>query len=430
MKFAIYTLGCKVNQYESQALEKDLLARGYEQGKFDEVCDFYIVNTCTVTAVSDKKSRNALRRARKLNPEAVIGVCGCYAQVKPEEIEKLDVDVISGTGDRASFIERMETFRLSGIQDVQVDNVFQRRKFEVLEPGGLQERTRAMLKVEDGCVNFCTYCIIPYARGPIRSLPLDTAVEQVKKLASDGFREVVITGIEISSWGRDFKNGLKLLDLVLAICQAVPNMRVRLGSLEPRTIDSAFCEALKTCKNLCPQFHLALQSGCDATLKRMNRKYTTERFLESCRLLRANFPDCAITTDLIVGFPQENESEFAETLSFLEKAQFSAMHIFPYSRRDGTPAATMAGQITTAEKERRAARASVIENKLRHSFQQRYIGRTVEVLFEQTDSEGNWTGHTPNYLLVSAKGENLRNRLLPVKIAGLSATGLQGEVVE
>ena len=286
MKFAIYTLGCKVNQYESQALERELLRRGYEAGSFDEPCDLYIVNTCTVTAVSDKKSRNALRRARKLSPDAVIGVCGCYAQVKPEDMDDLSVDVVGGTGDRRTFIDRMEQFRRDRVRSVQVDDAFRRKTFERLEAGGLGDRTRAMLKVEDGCVNFCTYCIIPYARGAIRSLPIPDAVEQVRALRDMGYREVVVTGIEISSWGQDLKTGEKPQDLIAAICEAVPEMRVRLGSLEPRTVDENFCGALRGYKNLCPQFHLSLQSGCDETLRRMGRKYDTARFLESCRLLR------------------------------------------------------------------------------------------------------------------------------------------------
>lgn len=429
MKFAIYTLGCKVNQYESQALEKELVARGYEEGKFDEVCDLYIVNTCTVTAVSDKKSRNLLRRARKLNPDAVIGVCGCYAQVSPEDVEKLDVDVIGGTGDRGTFIARMEQFRQDKLKTVQVDNAFKRKEFEVLEPGGLGERTRAMLKVQDGCVNFCTYCIIPYARGALRSLPLPTAVEQVKKLRQDGYREVVLAGIEISSWGIDLKNGQKPQDLILAICRAVPEMRVRLGSLEPRTIDRAFCELLKDEKNLCPQFHLSLQSGCDTVLQRMGRKYTTERYLESCKLLREYFPDCAITTDLIVGFPQETEEEFVTTLEFLRTVGFAAMHIFPYSRREGTPAAKMSGQILQAEKEQRAARASQVEQELRRAYQSSFIGRVMPVLFEQTDEKGFWTGHTMNYLFVEAEGTELHNRIVDVEITGLSEKGLVGKLV-
>jgi threonylcarbamoyladenosine tRNA methylthiotransferase MtaB len=429
MKFSIYTLGCKVNQYESQALEQELVRRGYAPGHFDQPCDFYIVNTCTVTAVSDKKSRNALRRARKLNPQAVIGVCGCYAQVKPEDMEKLDVDVVGGTGQRSEFIDRMEQFYRDRQKTVLVDNALKRRTFEVLEPGGLGERTRAMLKVEDGCVNFCAYCIIPYARGAIRSLPLETAVAQAQTLRGEGYREVVITGIEISSWGQDLKTGEKLQDLIAAICQGVPELRVRLGSLEPRTVDRDFCEALKDLKNLCPQFHLSLQSGCDETLKRMRRKYDTARYLKSCALLREYFPDCAITTDLIVGFPQETAAEFSQTLEFLSQARFAAMHIFPYSRRTGTPAAEMPGQISTAEKEQRAAQAGAVEAALRRNYQAQFVGKTLPVLFEQQDASGAWTGHAPNYVLVAAQGENLRNRILDVKITGITEKGLVGEIV-
>ena len=430
MKYAIYTLGCKVNQYESQALQKELDAKGYEQGHFDEVCDFYIVNTCTVTAVSDKKSRNLLRRARKLNPQAVIGVCGCYAQVSPQEVSRLDVDVIGGTGQRGQFISRMEQFYQDRQRSILVDNALRRREFEVLEPGGLSERTRAMLKVEDGCVNFCSYCIIPYARGAIRSLPLATAVEQAKALRDQGYLEVVVTGIEISSWGMDLKTGEKIQDLILAICRAVPEMRVRLGSLEPRTVDKDFCQMLKNEKNLCPQFHLSLQSGCDETLKRMRRKYDTARYLESCRLLREAFPGCAITTDLIVGFPQETEEEFETTLSFLRQANFSGIHIFPYSRRTGTPAADMPGQILQAEKERRSARAAEVEAELRRAYSESFVGTTLEVLFEQTNREGLWTGHAPNYLLVEAQGDNLSNLIKTVEITGVTAEGLTGIIRE
>lgn len=429
MKFAIYTLGCKVNQYESQALERELLHRGYEEGSFDEACDLYIVNTCTVTAVSDKKSRNALRRARKLNPDAVIGVCGCYPQVKPEDMENLPVDVVGGTGQRGDFIDRMEQFLRDHQKQILVDNALRRREFEILEPGGLGDRTRAMLKVEDGCVNFCTYCIIPYARGPIRSLPIPQAVAQAKALQEMGYREVVVTGIEISSWGMDLKTGEKPQDLIRAICQAIPHLRVRLGSLEPRTVDRSFCEALAEQKNLCPQFHLSLQSGCDEILRRMHRKYDTARYLESCNLLRQYFPDCAITTDLIVGFPGETEENYVETLQFLRRAKFAAMHIFPYSRRTGTPAATMPDQISTAEKERRVARASAVEQELRRNYQAQFIGKPLPVLFEQQDTSGNWTGHTPNYILVSASGEDLHNQILDVKITSLTESGLTGTVV-
>ena len=428
MKFAIYTLGCKVNQYESQALERELLRRGYERGGFDEPCDLYIVNTCTVTAVSDKKSRNALRRARKLSPDAVIGVCGCYAQVKPEDMDDLSVDVVGGNGDRGEFIDRMEQFRRDRIRSVQVDNAFRRKTFERLEAGGLGDRTRAMLKVEDGCVNFCTYCIIPYARGAIRSLPAADAVEQVRSLRDMGYREVVVTGIEISSWGQDLKTGEKPQDLIAAICEAVPEMRVRLGSLEPRTVDERFCGALRGYGNLCPQFHLSLQSGCDETLRRMGRKYDTARFLESCRLLRESFPDCAVTTDLIVGFPGETEAEFETTLAFLRQAEFAAMHIFPYSRPTGTPAAKMPGQIPGAEKERRAARAGAVEAELRRAYRERFVGKTLPVLFEQQDGRGLWTGHAPNYIPVAAEGEDLRNQIRDVEIIGQETEGLRGRL--
>ena len=303
MKFAIYTLGCKVNQYESQAMERELLRRGHTRGSFDEPCDLYIVNTCTVTAVSDKKSRNILRRARKRCPEAVIGVCGCYPQTSAGEVRQLDVDVVGGTGDRMGFLDRMEQYARDRVRSVQVDDALRRRGFEALEAGGLGDRTRAMLKVEDGCVNFCAYCIIPYTRGPIRSLPLEAAVAQAVSLRDQGYREVVLTGIELSSWGRDLKTGQGPGDLIRQVCLAVPEMRVRLGSLEPRTVNRDFIKALEDLPNLCPQFHLSLQSGCDGTLQRMGRKYDTARYLESCALLREAFPGCAVTTDLIVGFP-------------------------------------------------------------------------------------------------------------------------------
>ena len=429
MKFAIYTLGCKVNQYESQALERELLQRGYEEGSFDEPCDLYIVNTCTVTAVSDKKSRNALRRARKLSPDAVIGVCGCYAQVKPEDMERLDVDVVGGTGQRSEFIRRMEQFRRDRQHSVLVDNAFRRREFEQLEAGGLGDRTRAMLKVEDGCINFCTYCIIPYARGAIRSLPIPQAVTQALRLREMGYREIVVTGIEISSWGQDLKTGETPQDLIAAICQAVPDLRIRLGSLEPRTVDQSFCDALRGYANLCPQFHLSLQSGCDATLERMHRKYHTARYLESCRLLREAFPNCAITTDLIVGFPGESEEEFSTTLEFLTQANFAAIHIFPYSRRTGPPAADMPNQVPNVQKEQRAARAAAVERRLRHDYQARFVGQTLPVLFEQKNEAGLWTGHTPNYLLVAVPGADLHNQILDVRISGVTDQGLTGTLV-
>ena len=428
MKYAIFTLGCKVNQYETQAMEQLLDARGHEEGQFDGICDCYIINTCTVTAVSDKKSRNLIRRVRKQNPDAVIGVCGCYAQVHPEAIQALDVDVVVGTSGREEFLRQLEQAVAQRTRYAKVDDALRRREFEVLPAGGMAARTRALIKVQDGCCNFCTYCIIPYARGPIRSLPLDVAVEQARQCAQAGYRELVITGIEISSWGVDFKDGSKLQDLLAALCRAVPQCRIRLGSLEPRTVDEAFCQALSGFDNLCPQFHLSLQSGSDTVLKRMRRKYDTARYLESVRLLKQYFPGCAVTTDLIVAFPGETEEEFRQSLDFLQTCRFALVHIFPYSRRDGTPAASMPGQHGNAVKEARAARAAQVAAQLEAEYDEAMIGQVCPVLFEQVE-HGHYTGHAPNYVKVYAKGEDLHNEIRPVKITGLFRDGVLGELV-
>ena len=428
MKYAIFTLGCKVNQYETQAMEQLLDARGHEEGQFDGICDCYIINTCTVTAVSDKKSRNLIRRVRKQNPDAVIGVCGCYAQVHPEAIQALDVDVVVGTSGREEFLRQLEQAVAQRTRYAKVDDALRRREFEVLPAGGMAARTRALIKVQDGCCNFCTYCIIPYARGPIRSLPLDVAVEQARQCAQAGYRELVITGIEISSWGVDFKDGSKLQDLLAALCRAVPQCRIRLGSLEPRTVDEAFCQTLSGFDNLCPQFHLSLQSGSDTVLKRMRRKYDTARYLESVRLLKQYFPGCAVTTDLIVAFPGETEEEFRQSLDFLQTCRFALVHIFPYSRRDGTPAASMPGQHGNAVKEARAARAAQVAAQLEAEYDEAMIGQVCPVLFEQVE-HGHYTGHAPNYVKVYAKGEDLHNEIRPVKITGLFRDGVLGELV-
>ena len=303
MKFAFYTLGCKVNQYETQAMEQKLLAMGHTLGSFDEPCDCYVINTCTVTAVADKKNRGIIRRCRRQNPQAIVGVCGCYAQVQPQAVRQLEVDVISGSARREAFLDMMLLAAKERTHLEQIDQALQRHAFEILPAGGLETRTRAMLKVQDGCNNFCSYCIIPYARGPVRSEPLDAAVAQARALAATGYREIVITGIEIASWGWDLKNGQTLTELAEALCTAVPNVRIRLGSLEPRIITRDFCLRLSRFPNLCPQFHLSLQSGSDTVLVRMRRKYDTARYVQSVALLRESFPGCALTTDLIVGFP-------------------------------------------------------------------------------------------------------------------------------
>ena len=428
MRYSIYTLGCKVNQYETQAMEQILSGRGHEEGQFTEACDCYIINTCTVTAISDKKSRNIIRRVRKLNPNAVIGVCGCYAQVDPEAVEALDVDVVVGTSGREEFLRRLEQAVEEKTRYVHVDKALQRREFEVLPAGGMAARTRALMKVQDGCCNFCTYCIIPYARGPIRSLALNTAVEQAVQCAQAGYKELVITGIEISSWGVDFKDGSKLQDLLSALCRAVPQCRIRLGSLEPRTVDEDFCRALAGFENLCPQFHLSLQSGSDTVLQRMHRKYDTARYLDSVRLLNEYFPGCAVTTDLIVAFPGETEEEFQESLDFIRRCQLAKVHVFPYSRREGTPAAQMPGQHSNATKEARSAAACQVAAELETAYEEAMVGQTVPVLFEQVE-HGHFTGHAPNYVKVYVKGEGLQNQVLPVRIQESCRDGVRGELL-
>lgn len=427
MRTAIYTLGCKVNQYETQAMEAELTRRGHTLVPFDGEADAYIINTCTVTAVSDKKSRQMIRQARKRSPHAIVAVCGCYAQTDPEAVEALEVDLVMGTNDRMGFLDRLEALRPDGGQVVEVDDALRRRTFERLPAGGLEGRTRAMLKVEDGCVNFCTYCIIPYARGPIRSLPAAEAAAQAAKLAEEGYKELVLTGIEISSWGRDLPDKPELMDLIEAVCAAAPGCRVRLGSLEPRTITEDFCRRGAALPNLCPHFHLSMQSGCDATLRRMNRKYDTERYYESVKLLRRHFDRPGITTDLIVGFPGETEEEFAQTLDFVKKCAFSAMHIFPYSRRTGTPAAAMPDQVPNAVKEERAHRAGEVARELHRTWLEGWVGQTLPVLFEE-EKDGLWRGHAPNYTEVFAPGEGYHNVVKDVEIVEVFQDGLKGRV--
>ena len=429
MRVAIYTLGCKVNQYETAAMETELQRRGHTLADFAGEADAYIINTCSVTAVSDKKSRQMIRRAKKTNPQAIVAACGCYVQTHTAEAEGLGIDLISGTGQRMEFLDLLEQAVSAEKCIVHVDEALRRRDFEVLPSGGMASRTRAMLKVEDGCTNFCTYCIIPYARGPVRSETLDDAVEQTKVLREAGYREIVITGIEISSWGKDFKDGSSLIDLLEAVSAAAGGMRLRLGSLEPRTITEDFCRRAAALPNLCPHFHLSLQSGCDKTLKDMHRKYDTARFYASVELLNRYFDRPAITTDLITGFPGETEEDFAQTLQFIEKCGFAAMHVFPYSIRPGTPAAKME-QVDMPVREERAHRAAQVAAKMHRAYLDGCVGKTYPVLFEQTRG-AMYTGHAPNYMDVAVEGgEELHNRVLHVTITRTDGETLFGEIKE
>lgn len=429
MKIAFYTLGCKTNQYETQAMERLLCEQGHEICSFEDDCDCYIVNTCSVTAVADKKNRAIIRRCRREHPQAILGVCGCYSQHAAQAVRELEADVVGGSGGRQQFLEDLLAAAQSRTYQEHLDNALRRREFEVLPAGGLQERTRAMLKVQDGCTNFCTYCIIPYTRGPIRSAPLETAVAQAKQLEQAGYREIVVTGIEIAGWGKDLPGKPPVWLLIAEICKAVPALRIRLGSLEPRIVTEEFAAALSGFQNLCPQFHLSMQSGCDTVLARMKRKYTTEEYMESLERLRNAFPGCAITTDMIVGFPGETEEEFEESLSFIRQCRFADMHIFPYSRRPGTPAAEMPGQLPNAVKEERSRRAIAVAQDMSRCYHQELLGTTQAVLVEGMEGDHS-VGHAMNYVKIYIPGAYLRNEIQTVAVKSLYGDGVTGEVIQ
>lgn len=427
MKFNFITLGCKVNQFESQAMSALLEERGHSLAEKGEPADAYIINTCAVTAESSRKSRQAVRRAMGENPDAVTAVCGCWAQISPDEAAALGAGLVFGSADRLELVCAIERAFKDRRAIKSIDDPMSRSKFEVLPAGSGIGRTRAMLKVQDGCQNFCAYCIIPYARGPVRSMGPRDAVSEAQRLEREGYRELVITGIEISSYGRDL-GSVNLTELTEKICLSAPGMRVRLGSLEPRTVTEDFCRRLSALTNLCPHFHLSLQSGAEATLRRMGRKYTPDEFYAGVSMLHRHFPNCGITTDLIVGFPGETEEEFAETLAFIEKCAFSAMHVFPYSKRPGTRAATMEGQLDKAVKRARAKQASKLARRTKDDFLNSQIGTVTSVLFE-TEAQGLITGFTGNYCEVGARGGAARNETATVKITGKEGDILTGEVV-
>lgn len=424
MKIAFYTLGCKTNQFETQALETLFQNRGDEIVPFDDFADVYIVNTCTVTALSDKKSRNAARRAKKISPAACLIVCGCYSEIKPEDARAMcGADIVVGTQNKGQIVALAEEFFTHKPMqtETQVD----------LPAGGMIGRTRALLKVQDGCQNYCTYCIIPYARGKCRSITLENAAAESKKLCEMGYREIVITGIEVSSYGIDFPSTPEkptLAQLILTVCASAENSRIRLSSLEPTIITQEFLNEIAPCKNLCHHFHLSLQSGCDNTLRRMNRKYTALEYLEAAKQLRKAYPGCAITTDLIVGFAGETVADFEESIRFIEECKLAQVHVFPYSRREGTRAYDMENQIQKAEKTRRAAIAGDVAKKLRAEFLKEQIGKTSEILFEQ-EKDGYFCGHAPEYFDVRVKtDDNLHGKTRRVKITAAEQEFCIGDI--
>ncbi len=429
MKYIISTLGCKVNQYETQAMETFLMEKGHERCVPGELAELVIVNTCAVTAESGRKSRQTIRRLRDENPGALVAVCGCYSQIEPEAAEKLGASVIFGAADRTEFIEEVEKALHGGGGCRNIDQPFKRRNFELLPAGAVDQRTRAMLKIQDGCVNFCSYCIIPYTRGRLRSLPLESAVNETRKLLDEGFREIVLTGIEVASYGVDLPGKPGLADVIELVAEAAPGMRIRLGSLEPTVITEDFCRRLAATGKLCRHFHLSLQSGCDRTLKAMNRKYDTAQFYRAVELLREYFPGCALTCDLITGFPGETEEDQQATLEFIQKCAFADMHIFPYSRRPGTPADKMPGQNTSAVKSARAREAQKIAARMHREYMLSMLGSELDVLFE-SGSEGGFIGHSDNYLSVYAPGEALRGQIHRVRIVSLEDDVLRGIIVD
>ena len=437
MIFCSITLGCKVNQYETQAIESILTAHGHIRSTPGAGCDVCIINTCTVTAESARKSRQAVRRLKKLEPSALIAVCGCLSQLDPSAVSGLGADITGGSGDRRAFAERIEQ-KAKNNPEFRIPN----SEFEELPPGGAAGRTRALLKIQDGCDNFCAYCIIPYTRGRARSLPPHRAAEFARQLQAQGYLEIVITGIEIISYGKDFQyNGedhphiynvagedeSEFTKVVRAISAAAPNARLRLGSLDPGAVTDILCNELKSIRNLCAHFHLSLQSGCDETLRRMGRKYGTNSVREALSSLRRCFPDCGITADLITGFPGETDAEFAHTLEFIESAAFSGMHVFPFSPRPGTRAAVMPEQVEKRVRLERAKIASAAAADMARSFRLDQIGKTVEVLFER-ERAGYWIGRSCNYLEVAAKNGGEKNTIRPVLITEVRGNVVFGEI--
>ena len=428
MKYIITTLGCKVNQYETQAMETILNEHGHEPAAPGELADAVIVNTCAVTAESGRKSRQLIRRLHGENPGAVLAVCGCYSQIEPEAAAELGAQVIFGAADRAKLVEAVEKAVASGEGCRDIDEPFKRRAIEKLPAGAVSGRTRAMLKIQDGCVNFCTYCIIPYTRGRLCSLPVEDAVRETARINAEGFKELVLTGIEVASYGVDLPGKPGLADVITACAAAAPDMRIRLGSLEPTVITEDFCRKLAGTHRLCRHFHLSLQSGCDRTLKAMNRKYDTARFYHAVELLREYFPGCGLTCDLITGFPGETDEDQAATLEFIRRCAFSDMHIFPYSCRPGTPADKMPDQCSRAVKEARAHEAKAAAVEMKQDFLRASVGQVLPVLFE-TGEGGYFTGHSDTYVLVKARGKALRGKTLDVRITSVDGGELTGEII-
>lgn len=422
MKAALTTLGCKVNSYDTDCMREVLRKGGYAIVDFDDLADVYIINSCTVTGTGDKKSRQMVSRARRKNPDAIICMAGCYAQTAPLEVEALGVDLVIGTSGRDKLCTLIEQARGGQVRWVE-DKL---DAFEDLSSGTQDERTRGLIKIQDGCERFCTYCIIPYARGKSRSRKPESILEEAKKLAREGNREVVLTGIHLASYGKD--GGGSLLSVIRQVASLAGIERVRLGSLEPSILTKTFTQALTEIPAFCPAFHVSLQSGCNRTLKAMGRRYTREEYAAYVENVRRAFPGCAVTTDVMVGFPGESRGDFLDSLAFVRQIGFSRVHVFPYSRRPGTPAAKMSGQVEKAEKSRRVAEMMEAAKEGEAAYTCQFFGATMEVLFEQEVEKNLFSGYTKNYLKVYAKGVDLHNQILSVRLLHESKDGVMGEL--
>lgn len=429
-KVAFCTLGCKVNQYETNAMEESFINLGYKVVNFEEKADIYVINTCTVTNMSDKKSRQMLRKAKQLNQNSVVVAVGCYAQVAKEKLEQIEeVDLILGNNEKKEIVKYVEEFQNEKL--IHLEDVLHQNEFVDFGTTTNLETTRAVIKIQDGCDRFCSYCIIPYARGRVRSRKMESIIEEVKSLAKNNVKEVVLTGIHIASYGKDFKENLTLIDLLEEINKIDGIERIRLGSLEPTIINREFLERLSKLEKICHHFHLSLQSGCDETLKRMNRRYTTKEFENVTKLLRSTYKDVILTTDIIAGFPGETEEEFNATYEFLKRICFYKMHIFKYSRRKGTKADLMENQISPEIQEKRSKKLLELSNENQTKYNEEYVGKIVEVLFEEQDGE-YIKGHTANYLVVKVKSNNINkyhNEIKQVKIVENEQEELIGNII-
>lgn len=427
-KVSFYTLGCKVNQYETNAMAQKFKEAGYEIVDMnDDISDICIVNTCTVTNMSDRKSRHSLRRVKEKNPFAIIVAVGCYAQVAKNDLEKMsEIDIVLGNEEKANIVQYVEKFMENQNENklIEIEDIANKKEFEDMGQITYTEKTRAFIKVQDGCNQFCSYCIIPYARGRVRSRNAESIIKEITQIAQNGIKEVVITGIHVASYGRDFGNENGLIELLEKINEIEGIKRIRLGSLEPKIITEEFMQRLSKLEKMCHHFHLSLQSGCDETLKRMNRKYTTAEVKEIIERLRRYYDDVMLTTDIIVGFPGETEEEFEATYQFLKEVKLYKMHVFQYSPRKGTRAAVMPNQIDGNIKEARSKKLIELSNENQKMYNQQLVGKDVEVLFEDREVEDGITyfrGHTQNYILVKYKtDENLENTLENVKVLELS----------